>query len=54
LIGFLKVIQSDSGKEFIAEAIKQMIKRLGIKHKLSNPYNPLGNSVNEKYIGFAK
>ncbi|KAG1489982.1 hypothetical protein G6F53_013325 [Rhizopus delemar] len=31
-----------------------MIKYSGIEHRLSNPYNPLGNSVNERYVGLAK
>ncbi|EIE85471.1 hypothetical protein RO3G_10181 [Rhizopus delemar RA 99-880] len=54
LIGFPKIIQSDNGKEFIAEVIEQMIKHSGIEHRLSNPYNPLGNSMNERYVGLAK
>ncbi|EIE75880.1 hypothetical protein RO3G_00584 [Rhizopus delemar RA 99-880] len=31
-----------------------MIKHSGIEHRLSNPYNPVGNRVNERYTSLAK
>ena len=52
--GWPKVIASDNGKEFTATIVTQMINHLGVDKRLSNPFNPLGNSVNEAFVGIAK
>ncbi|KAG1441978.1 hypothetical protein G6F56_011255 [Rhizopus delemar] len=54
LFGFPKVIQSDNGSEFKNELVGAMLQCTGIDHRLSLPYNPLGNNVAESYIGIAK
>lgn len=52
--GWPKVLASDNGKEFTADIIKELVKSCGIDKRVSNPYNPLGNSVNEAFVGIAK
>lgn len=54
LFGFGKVLTSDLGFEFIGEVVSQLIILSEIDRRLSLPYNPLGNSVTERYVGIAK
>ncbi|EIE87259.1 hypothetical protein RO3G_11970 [Rhizopus delemar RA 99-880] len=52
--GWPKVIASDNGKEFTATIVTELINNSGIDKRVSNPFNPLGNSVNEAFVGIAK
>jgi hypothetical protein len=54
LFSFPKVLTSDNGTEFISEIVSQLILMSGITRNLSLPYNPLGNSVTERFVGIAK
>lgn len=54
LFGFPKIINSDNGTEFVNEIVSQMIIMSGIDRRLSAPYSPMGNSVNEAYVGITK
>lgn len=54
LFGFPKVINSDNGTEFVNEIVSQLLQMSGIDRRLSLPYSPMGNSVNEAYVGLAK
>ncbi|KAG1084703.1 hypothetical protein G6F40_014411 [Rhizopus arrhizus] len=52
--GWPKIIASDNGKEFTATIVTELINNSGIDKRVSNPFNPLGNSVNEAFVGIAK
>jgi transposase InsO family protein len=54
LFGFPKILTSDLGSEFVNSTVSQLIILSGIDRRLSLPYNPLGNSVTERYVGTAK
>ncbi|CEG77016.1 hypothetical protein RMATCC62417_11833 [Rhizopus microsporus] len=54
MFGWRKVIASNNGKQFTATIVTAMINNLGIDKKLSNPFNTLGNSVSEAFVGIAK
>jgi transposase InsO family protein len=54
LFGFPKILNSDNGAEFTADIVAKMIEMSGIDRRLSLPYSPTGNSVNEAYVGLAK
>jgi putative transposase len=54
LFGFPKILNSDNGAEFTADIVAKMIEMSGIDRRLSLPYSPMGNSVNEAYVGLAK
>jgi putative transposase len=54
LFGFPKILNSDNGAEFTADIVAKMVEMSGIDRRLSLPYSPTGNSVNEAYVGLAK
>ena len=49
--GIPKIILTDNGRNFLAEAVSEVYKKLGIIRKTSTPYNPQGNSVVERFNG---
>ena len=50
LIGFPRVLQSDNGKEFVNEGIREMLTQMGTQHRLSTPYHPRGNGLAENHV----
>ena len=55
VLGFIKdpkEILSDNGKEFIAEEFETFLKNRDIVHQFTNPYQPQGNAVLEKWHKF--
>jgi len=50
MIGFPRILQSDNGKEFVNEAVKEMTKIMGTQHRLATPYHPRGNGVAENHV----
>jgi hypothetical protein len=50
IIGFPRILQSDNGKEFVNEAVKEMTKLMGTQHRLATPYHPRGNGVAENHV----
>jgi hypothetical protein len=54
LFGFAKAISCDNGKEFVNNIVTQLLLLSGIEPKVSLPFNPLGNSVCERFVGIAK
>ncbi|GJP55110.1 hypothetical protein CLOM_g14097 [Closterium sp. NIES-68] len=45
----VKVIRSDNGGEFIGADFEGELKRKGIQHQLTVPYNPQQNGVSERF-----
>lgn len=54
LVGCSKIISHDHGLEVDNQLINSKNKQCGIDHRLSSPYNPLGNAANESFVGIAK
>src|SRR5687767_2465141 len=50
IIGFPRILQSNNGKEFVNEAVKEMTKLIGTHHRLAMPYHPRGNRVAENHV----
>ena len=50
-VGFPKIIQSDNGKEFVNELLKNLTSAGRIDHRLITAYHPQGNGVTERYVG---
>lgn len=48
------VIQSDRGSEFISDRFKEMMKELGITHRLSRSHTPESNGAIERFNGILK
>ena len=44
-MGLCKVVTSDHGKEFNNNLNKELIKKLGIDHRLTMPYHPQVKSL---------
>jgi len=49
-IGFPRILQSDNGKEFVNEGIREMLAQMGTQHRLSTPYHPRGNGLAENHV----
>ncbi|CAI7839468.1 unnamed protein product [Closterium sp. NIES-53] len=45
----MKVIRTENGGEFIGNEIEAMLKKKGIQHQLTVPYNPQQNGVAERF-----
>ncbi|CAI7856282.1 unnamed protein product [Closterium sp. NIES-53] len=45
----VKVIRTDNGEEFIGADFEAVLKKKGIQHQLTMPYNPQQNSVAERF-----
>ncbi|CAI7782383.1 unnamed protein product [Closterium sp. NIES-54] len=45
----VKVIRTDNGGEFIGADFESMLKKKGIQHQLTVPYNPQQNGVAERF-----
>ncbi|CAI7907025.1 unnamed protein product [Closterium sp. NIES-53] len=45
----IKVIRTDNGGEFIGNEIEVMLKKKGIQHQLTVPYNPQQNGMAERF-----
>ncbi|CAI5936943.1 unnamed protein product [Closterium sp. NIES-64] len=45
----VKVIRTDNGGEFIGNEFEAMLKKKGIQHQLTVPYNPQQNGVAERF-----
>ncbi|CAI7910879.1 unnamed protein product [Closterium sp. NIES-54] len=45
----VKVIRTDNGGEFIGADFESVLKKKGIQHQLTVPYNPLQNGVAERF-----
>ncbi|KRH92710.1 putative transposable element, partial [Pseudoloma neurophilia] len=43
-----KSVLSDNGRQYTSKEFKQLLSKYGIKHMLSTPYNPRGNSKSER------
>ena len=54
LFGFSRIISHDNGSEFANEVLKELAVMTGVEQRLSLPYNPMGNSVCERYMGVCK
>ena len=50
MIGFPRILQSDNGREFVNEALKEMTTLMGTQHRLTTPYHPRGNGVAENHV----
>lgn len=50
IIGFLKIIPSDNGKEFVSNVMKIMATKMKIDHRLVTPYHPRGNGIAESHV----
>ncbi len=49
-----KIVQSDRGSEFISDPFKNLLKRLGIVHRLSRSHTPQSQGGIEKFNGTLK
>ncbi|CAI7762974.1 unnamed protein product, partial [Closterium sp. NIES-53] len=45
----VKVIRTDNGGEFIGADFEAVLKKKGIQHQLTVPYNPQQNGVAERF-----
>ncbi|CAI7748749.1 unnamed protein product, partial [Closterium sp. NIES-54] len=45
----VKVIRTDNGGEFIGADFESVLKKKGIQHQLTEPYNPQQNGVAERF-----
>ncbi|CAI5517404.1 unnamed protein product [Closterium sp. Naga37s-1] len=45
----VKVIRTDNGREFIGNEFEAVLKKKGIQHQLTVPYNPQQNGVAERF-----
>ncbi|CAI7842519.1 unnamed protein product [Closterium sp. NIES-53] len=45
----VKVIRTDNGEEFIGADFEAVLKKKGIQHQLTVPYNPQQNGVAERF-----
>jgi hypothetical protein len=50
LIGFPRVLQSDNGREFVSDIMKEMTTTMEVQHRLVTPYHPRGNGVAENHV----
>jgi hypothetical protein len=49
-IGFPRVLQSDNGREFVSDVMKEMTTSMNVQHRLVTPYHPRGNGVAENHV----
>ena len=47
--GAPNIILSDRGRNFIAQTVEELCKRMNIHHKLSSPYHPQTNGLVERF-----
>ena len=47
--GSPKELLSDRGRNFIAETVEELCKRMSVHHKLSSPYHPQTNGLVERF-----
>lgn len=48
IIGKPKSFLTDNGKSYNNKFIRNELSKLGIRHKLTSPYNPTGNAISER------
>ncbi len=48
-MGLPAVITTDQGKEFHNQFNKEMMNVFGIKHRMTTPYHPQANGLDERY-----
>jgi len=51
IYGIPENIRSDNGSEFTAKAVRNWLKRVGVKTAIIEPGSPWGNGYNESFNG---